>query len=486
MSFTQEKQQTEIHRKSNAGRKNHTGIPLQMKQQYEKLSGLSFDDVRVHYNSGKPAQFQALAYTQGNQVFIGPGQETHLGHELGHVVQQKQGRVRATQQIGNIAINNDTILEREADHIGKAASKLDNIPTQFASRQVPIQRMAIRAQQPPKGQEGLFANLEAAAKITDGVGAKVINAGEIPSSKVTNEENIAFMGHGSPIKIGDLKPEDIVQNIENVLTVNEVDGRKVTDWNGKVFLMGCNTGRAYREDESREIEDEDMSLADKVEKIYNNHFEKKISDVVGTFLPIYAPSDPRAITTGTGEPIKDMLYIKENLNQNQELVKKVRRLNNFNSIYGIYRTLIDVYCKTKKASMFRPLEDSIMEKTPIEIRQSVVDFLPKVEKIIQECGIEVFDLALHISYEKWLDLYNYYNTLQLCHDAVSGIMQDNLGYINEDNEKKEEFMNLDEMKKLSSAWSKFNKLFGTKIHVDFTNDESTYHTAKAKALAAPE
>lgn len=115
MSFTQERQQTEIHRKSNANKKNSTGIPLQMKQQYEKLSGLSFDDVRVHYNSDKPAQFQALAYTQGNQVFIGPGQETHLSHELGHVVQQKQGIVHPTKMINKIPVNDDPRLEAQCD-----------------------------------------------------------------------------------------------------------------------------------------------------------------------------------------------------------------------------------------------------------------------------------------------------------------------------------------------------------------------------------
>lgn len=86
-------------REKQAAAPNRTGIPDTMKTRFENLSGFSFDDVRVHYNSGKPAQLQALAYTQGNQVYIGPGQETHLGHELGHVIQQKQGRVGATGSV---------------------------------------------------------------------------------------------------------------------------------------------------------------------------------------------------------------------------------------------------------------------------------------------------------------------------------------------------------------------------------------------------
>jgi hypothetical protein len=74
--------------------------------------------VRVHYNSPKPAQLQTLAYTQGNQVHIAPGQERHLGHELGHVVQQKQGRVRATGSIGGMTVNDDAGLEKETVFLG--------------------------------------------------------------------------------------------------------------------------------------------------------------------------------------------------------------------------------------------------------------------------------------------------------------------------------------------------------------------------------
>lgn len=100
---------------------NVTGIPDTVKTKYENLSGFSFDDVRVHYNSEKPAQLQALAYTQGNQVYVGPGQERHLGHELGHVVQQKQGRVRPTIQLQSQPVNDDVTLEAEADNLEKKA-----------------------------------------------------------------------------------------------------------------------------------------------------------------------------------------------------------------------------------------------------------------------------------------------------------------------------------------------------------------------------
>ena len=96
---------------------NMTGIPIQMKLDFESGSGQSFEDVQVHYNSEKPARLGALAYTQGTQVYIGPGQERYLPHELGHVVQQKAGLVRPTRFENGLRFNDDPALERQADHI---------------------------------------------------------------------------------------------------------------------------------------------------------------------------------------------------------------------------------------------------------------------------------------------------------------------------------------------------------------------------------
>src|SRR5664279_5477571 len=56
---------------------NTTGLPDQLKSGVETLSGISLDDVRVHYNSPRPAQLQALATTQGAEIHVGPEQERH-------------------------------------------------------------------------------------------------------------------------------------------------------------------------------------------------------------------------------------------------------------------------------------------------------------------------------------------------------------------------------------------------------------------------
>lgn len=104
------------------GPKNKTGLPDQLKTGIENLSGYAMDDVKVHYNSGKPAQLQAHAYAQGTDIHVAPGQERHLAHEAWHVVQQKQGRVKPTLQMkGRVNINDDKGLEKEADVMGKRA-----------------------------------------------------------------------------------------------------------------------------------------------------------------------------------------------------------------------------------------------------------------------------------------------------------------------------------------------------------------------------
>ncbi|MES2045236.1 MAG: DUF4157 domain-containing protein [Pseudomonadota bacterium] len=108
---------------------NRTGLPDRLKEGVEAMSGMSLDSVRVHYNSSQPAQLNALAYAQGSDIHVAPGQERHLPHEAWHVVQQAQGRVRPTMQMkGNTAINDDVGLEHEADVMGARALTLGGEP----------------------------------------------------------------------------------------------------------------------------------------------------------------------------------------------------------------------------------------------------------------------------------------------------------------------------------------------------------------------
>ncbi len=98
-----------------------TGLPSTLQANVERLSGFSLSDVQVHYNSPNPADLGALAYTQGTEIHVAPGQEKHLPHEAWHVVQQKQKRAPATRQLKGKGINDSQALEQEADVMGKQA-----------------------------------------------------------------------------------------------------------------------------------------------------------------------------------------------------------------------------------------------------------------------------------------------------------------------------------------------------------------------------
>ncbi|AUT04153.1 hypothetical protein CLI64_00080 [Nostoc sp. CENA543] len=113
-----------IQRQAELDNPNHTGLPTYLKTGVENLSGYSLNDVKVHYNSPKPARLQALAYTQGTDIHLAPGQEKHLPHEAWHVVQQKQGRVEPTIQMKGLEINDDEGLEKEADVMGEKAASI--------------------------------------------------------------------------------------------------------------------------------------------------------------------------------------------------------------------------------------------------------------------------------------------------------------------------------------------------------------------------
>lgn len=99
-------------------------LPEQLRAGVESLSGLSMQDVTVHRDSPRPAQLGALAFAEGSDIHLGPGQEQHLPHEAWHVVQQAQGRVKPSVQAkGWTLINDDRGLEREADVMGGRAAR---------------------------------------------------------------------------------------------------------------------------------------------------------------------------------------------------------------------------------------------------------------------------------------------------------------------------------------------------------------------------
>lgn len=108
------------------------GVAPEVMGKMESAMGADFSGVQIHQNSQKATEAGALAYAQGNDIHFAPGQfspdtpggQQLLGHELAHVVQQRQGRVQPTGEVNGMAANTDKSLEAEADAMGAKAAQM--------------------------------------------------------------------------------------------------------------------------------------------------------------------------------------------------------------------------------------------------------------------------------------------------------------------------------------------------------------------------
>lgn len=105
-------------------------IPTPVRHKMEQSFNTSFADVKVH-EGNHANSLGAIAYTQGSHIHFASGKynpdtssgQALLGHELAHVVQQRQGRVKPTGQIKGLPLNDNPALEQEADRLGLQAAR---------------------------------------------------------------------------------------------------------------------------------------------------------------------------------------------------------------------------------------------------------------------------------------------------------------------------------------------------------------------------
>jgi hypothetical protein len=109
-------------------RRRASTLPPTVRRKMEHFFGEDLSDVRVHVGPEAPA-IGALAFTMGSDIYFAPGQydpitprgQELLGHELTHVLQQREGRVH--NPIGDqAAVVHDPSLEDEADRMGRIVS----------------------------------------------------------------------------------------------------------------------------------------------------------------------------------------------------------------------------------------------------------------------------------------------------------------------------------------------------------------------------
>ncbi|NIM17452.1 MAG: DUF4157 domain-containing protein [Candidatus Aminicenantes bacterium] len=109
---------------------DNTGIPEEVRANMENTFQANFSDVKVHPDSSKAPDVGALAYTQGSDIHFAPGQykpdtssgRQLLAHELTHVQQQREGKVKPTTEVSGLPVNDDPSFEKEADKMGSKVS----------------------------------------------------------------------------------------------------------------------------------------------------------------------------------------------------------------------------------------------------------------------------------------------------------------------------------------------------------------------------
>ena len=112
-----------------------TGRPMaaDVQASMEDSFQTDFSQVRVHQD-GQAESMGAVAFARGNDLHFAagaynPGSQSGrevLGHELTHVVQQREGRAGGAQGFGGV-INADPALEREADDMGARAARGERV-----------------------------------------------------------------------------------------------------------------------------------------------------------------------------------------------------------------------------------------------------------------------------------------------------------------------------------------------------------------------
>lgn len=127
-------------------------LPATLLAKMEAAFGADFSAVRVHVGP-QASRIGAIAFATGNDLYFAPGQyqpesrsgQQLIGHELAHVIQQRQGRVRASG--AGVAVVQDQTLEAEADRMGaRAASHRIVEPRRTTVSVAPLSKSIQRAQ----------------------------------------------------------------------------------------------------------------------------------------------------------------------------------------------------------------------------------------------------------------------------------------------------------------------------------------------------
>lgn len=271
-------------------------LPPAVQRKMEVFFGTDFSDVRIH-EGPQAQQIGALAFTMGNDLYFAPGQymphlshgKRLLGHELAHVVQQREGRVHNPFG-GGVAVVQDRYLEMEAEQMGiraatfqwHQASDRSSINPYYGAlhRSGTVQRMVVKV-----GGKGMtdYTNLldrddlqkgikstglvEAGSqKLQHRFGGSLVDLESADFSSLGKKEELIFNSHGSQNRMGKTSGKAFYAFLKS----RNFKGCKV------IYLFACSVGKGM------------------------SNFAQELTDAIyeelGIVVPVYAPLAKLKIT----------------------------------------------------------------------------------------------------------------------------------------------------------------------------------------------
>ena len=215
-------------------------LPKDVLGNMEQMMGADFSGVNIHQNSTNAHNVGALAYTQGEDIHFAPGQfdptsksgKELIGHELTHVVQQRQGRVQPTTQAKGLPVNDDEGLEAEADEMGRQAAQMKANPDA------------------PPAQMSLFGNEQERIRTKTGI---KINNPTFDESRMRQElPRTSFTGAGDPrlaqamtvLYSGATEGAEVEQSLRTIAEIRGLDVSTVNEQYNRAIAIRT-AGRQY-------------------------------------------------------------------------------------------------------------------------------------------------------------------------------------------------------------------------------------------------
>lgn len=174
-------------------------LPERVRAKMEKALDADFSEVRIHTDD-QAEQVGAHAFTSGSDLHFAPGRynpesesgQKLLGHELTHVVQQRQGRVEtAFQGSANTMVQN-LELEAEADALGNRAAISSEVDSKSPQAEAAEPVSNHSAQQKPVVQGAIPAALTAIGKAL--TSATAVNASTVAGAVLAAGATAAAAG----------------------------------------------------------------------------------------------------------------------------------------------------------------------------------------------------------------------------------------------------------------------------------------------------